>query len=96
MFPANQEMELALLKSLDELGGEGTTQQVYELLTGKFPQLTENELRKTLPSGNKKWWKKIQAVKTRLDMLGKIESSKFGVWRITQKGQLRVQPSTSF
>lgn len=44
MLPKESEVQLPLLQVLVEIGGEGRTQEVYPLVTKKFPKITEDDL----------------------------------------------------
>ncbi len=60
MLPTQKKMEIPLLEVLVELGGEGRPKNLYPLVTEKFPQLHEEDLVETLPSGTNKWTNRIQ------------------------------------
>src|SRR5436853_360719 len=49
-FPKQSEIELPLLKTLQELGGKAEPKELYQRLAAIFPQLTEEDLAARLPS----------------------------------------------
>jgi hypothetical protein len=49
-FPKQSEIELPLLKTLQELGGKAEPKELYPKLAEIFPQLTEEDLTARLPS----------------------------------------------
>jgi len=79
-----------LLQALLELGGQGRPKEVYPLVTNKFPQIRDEDLSETLPSGGNKWTNRIQWVRQRLVEKGEVDSRARGVWRITERGRQRV------
>lgn len=91
MLPNQRDIELPLLEVLVELGGQGDTKEIYPRVTRKFPNIKEEDLIETLPSGPNKWQNRIQWVRQALIMKGEISSPKRGVWAITDTGRLRVK-----
>jgi hypothetical protein len=49
-FPKQSEIELPLLRTLQELGGKAEPKELYPKLAEIFPQLTEEDLTARLPS----------------------------------------------
>lgn len=94
MFPKQSEIEVPLLQVLLELGGQGRPQDVYLLVTNRFPGIAEYDLDETISSGGNKWTNRIQWVRQRLVYKGEISSPSRGVWAITEKGQQRVERQT--
>jgi len=90
MLPKQREIEIPLLEVLVEIGGEGEPREIYPLVTGKFPDLREDDLAERLPSGGNKWTNRIQWVRQRLVQQGEIDGSTRGVWRITDEGRDRI------
>lgn len=66
MLPKQSDMQIPLLKCLDEMGGKGMPSEVYSCIREFFPNLTENDLAETLPSGGPKWTNRIQWVRQAL------------------------------
>jgi len=91
MLPKQREVELPLLEVLIELGGQSEPKKIYPLATRKFPQITEDDLLKRLPSGGNKWTNRIQWARQALVMKGELYSPSRGIWAITAKGRQRVQ-----
>lgn len=90
MLPSQKEIEVPLLKALVELGGEARTKAIYPLVTKKFPQIRDEDLAETLPSGGYRWTNRIQWVRQRLIEKGEMDSPAYGIWRITEKGRQRL------
>ncbi len=61
-FPTQKEVEVPLLKVLEQLGGAAKPQEVYPMVAKHFPQLTKEELEEHLPSSRStvKWWNLVQ------------------------------------
>ncbi len=98
MLPKQKDVEVPLLEVLEELGGQGETKKIYPLVTKKFPQLREEELVETLPSGPNRWTNRIQWVRQKLVDIGEMDSPSYGVWAIADKGRERlsaVRPAES-
>jgi len=90
MLPSQKEIEVPLLEVLLELGGQGRPKEIYPLVTKKFPQIRDEDLAETLPSGGNRWPNRIQWVRQRLIKKGEMDSPAYGVWRITEKGRQRL------
>lgn len=91
MLPKEREVELPLLQVLVEMGGQGKTKDIYPLVTKKFPNITEDDLNETLPSGGYKWTNRIQWVRLRLLHNGEMSSPSRGIWAITEIGRQRLK-----
>lgn len=87
MLPKQSEIEIPLLKTLNEIGGSGTPQEIYPRVTKFFPNLTDADLAETVSTGGNKWKNRIQWVRQRLISQGEMESPSHGVWAITEKGR---------
>jgi len=97
MLPTQKDIEIPLLEVLVELGGRGKPKEIYPLVTKKFPEIREDDLTETLPSGGNKWTNRIQWVRQRLIEKGEMHSPSRGIWAITDKGRKIVEtkePST--
>jgi restriction system protein len=88
-FPKQYEIEIPLLKTIEELGGSGKTTDIYPRVTKYFPQLTEEDLIAKLPSSPStyKWQNLVQWCRQGLVDKGEIDGSIRGVWKITPKGR---------
>jgi 5-methylcytosine-specific restriction enzyme B len=100
-FPTQSEIKVPLLELLVKLGGQAEPQQLYPKVAEYFPQLTEEDLKATLPSSpsTSKWWNRVQWSRQRLVEAGYIDGSEHGIWKITKEGtkwlhqQLGTTPS---
>jgi restriction system protein len=90
MLPKQREVELPLLEVLVEIGGQGRPSDIYPLVTAKFPQVSEEDLAESLPSGGNRWQNRIQWARQNLVAEGDIDSPSRGTWRITDKGRARL------
>ncbi len=90
VMPKQSEIELPLLEVINSLGGQAKPQQIYPLITQKFPQLTQADLDEQLVSGGNKWTNRIQWVRQKLLDQGDLFSPERGVWAITEKGKERI------
>jgi hypothetical protein len=90
MVPNQVEIEIPLLKSLEELGGKARPSEIYSLARKFFPNLTDADLAETLQSGGNKRTNRVQWVRQRLISLGEMTSPAHGVWAITYKGRQRL------
>jgi restriction system protein len=88
-FPKQYEIEIPLLKTIDELGGSGKTTDIYPRVAKYFPQLTEEDLLAKLPSSPStyKWQNLVQWCRQGLVDKGEIDGSTRGIWKITVKGK---------
>jgi len=91
MLPKQKEIEIPLLESLVEIGGQGKPKEIYPLVTKKFPKIRDTDLVEALPSGGNKWTNRIQWVRQRLIEKGEIHSPSRGIWAITDKGRKRLE-----
>jgi restriction system protein len=91
-FPKQNEVELPLLKALNELGGKAQPKELYPRLAKIFPQLTEEDLAARLPSSPStfRWHNLVQWSRQRLVEKGEIDGSTRGVWKLTAKGRARA------
>lgn len=90
MMPKQREMEIPLLKCLEEIGGKAKPSEVYTRMRRLFPNLTDSDLTETLTTGGNKWTNRIQWVRQRLVSIGEMASPEHGVWAITEKGRRRL------
>lgn len=91
-FPRQADVELALLRVLDSLGGEARPKDTYPLVAEHFPELTEedrNERLQNSPS-TRKWWNLVQWVRQHLVEKGEIDGSVRGVWKLAEAGKVRL------
>ncbi len=85
-FPKQYEIEIPLLKALEQLGGSVKPKAVYPLVTKIFKaQLTEEDLAARIEShpSNSKWHNLICWCRQNLVNRGDIENSTHGLWQIS-------------
>lgn len=94
-FPKQIEIEVPLLATLVELGGDARPRDVYALVAKHFPQLTpeDQEVRFENYPSTRKWSNLVQWVRQRLVDLGEIDGTQRGIWRITPAGRARLSDS---
>jgi len=92
-FPKQYEIEIPLLKVIEELGGSGKTTDIYPRVAKHFPQLTEEDLIAKLPNTptTNKWQNLVQWCRQGLVVKGEIDGSTRGIWKITPKGRERLK-----
>lgn len=90
MMPKNSEIQIPLLKCLEELGGRARPPEIYAHIKKFFPNLTEADIAEPLPSGGNKWTNRIQWVRQALVISGEMASPAHGVWSITERGRQRL------
>ena len=90
MLPKQKEVEVPLLEALVEIGGQGRPKEIYPLVTKRFPQIRDEDLVETLPSGPNKWTNRIQWIRQKLTEKGEMHSPARGIWRITEIGRQRL------
>ena len=95
MMPKQRDMEIPLLKCLEEIGGKAKPSEIYTHMRRFFPDLTDLELTETLATGSNKWTNRIQWVRQRLVSVGEMASPEHGVWSITEKGRRRLADLTA-
>jgi restriction system protein len=74
-----------LLDALRELGGSGRPKEVSEKIAENL-KLPEHMLEETLKSGSPKFHNQVQWARQYLVWEGLLDSSKYGIWSLTQKG----------
>jgi restriction system protein len=92
-FPKQNELEVPLLKALEQLGGAAKPKDVYSIVAKPFAdQLTEEDLAAKLPSSPStfEWHNLVQWSRQALIDRGEIDGSTRGLWRITAEGQKRI------
>jgi len=90
MMPKQVEIEIPLLRCLEEMGGQAKPADIYKRISKFLPDLNESDLAETLASGGNKWTNRIQWVRQRLVSKGEMASREHGVWAITEKGRHRL------
>lgn len=74
MLTKQAEIEIPLLKCLEELGGSGKPQDIYPRIRKFFPNLTDADLAEGLRSGGNKWTNRVQRVRQALISKGEMAS----------------------
>ena len=90
-IPTVRNIELPLLKVIQDTGGELQVKQAVEKVTSYFPDLTQEERARKLPSGTYYWVKQIEWASTKLKMGGYLDKPIRGFWRINDEGRARVK-----
>jgi restriction system protein len=92
-FPKQSEVEIPLLRVIDENNGEAKSREVYPAVARFFPELSleEQDVRLESSPSTRKWWNLVQWVRQHLVELGEIDGSTRGVWKITDKGRARLK-----
>jgi len=81
--------EIAILKSINLLGGEAGLQQIYNKLAD-FIQLTEEHLRKTKWGGRPAYQHQVRSHITNLCQAGELARISRGRYSLTKKGLRRI------
>jgi restriction system protein len=90
-MPAQSELEIPLLRLLEQRGGEAKPRELYGPLAKEFPAITEADLQEVMESNNSlKWENHVQWVRQKLVQKGEIDGSVRGVWRIRDTGRWRI------
>lgn len=94
-LPKQRELEIPLLKALEELQGAAAPQDIYPKVAEYFPELSEED--QVAPMAKqpsiRKWWNRIQWVRQKLVARGELDGSERGIWKITDKGRDRLRNS---
>jgi len=89
-FPRYDEVQPIILKELVNMGGKGTTNEIYERVAKHFPYLTKADTEERYKTGDKKWSAYVRSAKSVLVKNGDVVSSGRGKWKITNKGRDRI------
>lgn len=90
-MPTAVNIELALLKALDEAGGQLAFGDALTKVKEKYPELTEEAKTSVLSSGGNRLNNRIAWTRQHLVGKGEVDSSTYGVWRITDMGKTRLK-----
>lgn len=94
-FPLEKNIELPLLKEIDEAGGSLRGRDAVARVEKYFPELTDEDKASTLESGGNRWVNRVQWVRQSLVLKGELDSPEWGIWRITNKGKTRLDQEWS-
>src|SRR5437762_3479119 len=75
-----------VIEALKELGGSGRPREVRDIITRKM-RISEDAQSELLPSGNSRYDNQVQWARFYLAKAGLIDSSRRGVWSLTDKGR---------
>ena len=81
--------EIAILKSINSLGGEAKLQDVYKRLS-KFIQLTEEHKKETRWGGRPMYEHEVRSCVANLYQTGELDRILRGRYRLTDKGKKRI------
>lgn len=96
-LPKQSEIELPLLKVLNQLGGKAEPKELYPKIAEMFPELTEEDLTARLASSPStfRWRNLVQWSRQKLVEKGEIDGSTRGVWKLTVRGRARATGSNA-
>lgn len=84
-------MELPLLRVILDSGGELRMKDAVRLVTTSFPNITSEDLERRVSSGGRQWTNRVRWARQNLVSRGELDKSTRGIWKITEKGRLRLQ-----
>lgn len=90
-YPKRSEMQVPLLQTLIDLGGEARPTEVYDPMAAMFPAMTSAERNEPRQNGEPQWENDVRFTRQDLVRLGEIDGSIQGLWRITDKGRARLE-----
>jgi hypothetical protein len=90
--PKEREIEVPLLKVIDEAGGQLRMLDAVDRVARYFPELTKDDMLRRLSSGRSFLWRnRVQWVRQHLVSKGELDRSVRGMWIITSKGKARLE-----
>lgn len=96
MLPKQSAIEIPLLRVLNELGGKASPAEIYPHLQNLFPDISEQDLEATLPSGANTWRNRVAWARQKLILQGELSSVSRGSWAITSLGIKRLNSPTEY
>ena len=91
-FPKRSELELPILLEIEGAGGElHPNGGFFQELATYFPQLTDEDLKGTNRTGINTWENRVHWARLKLVHKEEIDRSRYGIWRITDKGRERIR-----
>lgn len=95
-IPLTRNLELPLLKVIDDSGGMLDVVDACEAVARHYPQLTVEDKASSLESGGNRWVNRVQWTRQNLVLKGEMDGSVRGQWRITQQGKARLAREWAF
>jgi hypothetical protein len=96
VIPIEESMQLPLLRVIADAGGELTLKEAIRRVAAFFPELTEEDKRRKLPSGyGLLYANRVQWCRQKLVELGHLYREPRGVWRITPQGKTFLESKWS-
>lgn len=90
-IPSEKDIELPLLQEIEAAGGEAQPSQLDSKVARHFPELTPTDQELSHPrSGTLIWSNRIRWARQHLVNKGEIDASTRGIWKITEKGKVRL------
>lgn len=90
-IPSEKDIELPLLQELEAVGGEARPGELYDRVAKHFPHLTPADQKARHPkSGIIIWTNRVQWARQHLVNKGEIDASVYGIWKITERGRVRL------
>lgn len=94
-IPTEQQIQIPLLEEIAKVCGTARAKDLYLPVAAHFPQITEEDLRRKLPSGKEyEWRNKVQWARQQLVWKGELEPhvrGRRGTWSITEAGRRRLE-----
>jgi restriction system protein len=88
---SEKDIEIPLLQEIEKAGGEAKPSNLYDKVARHFPQLTLADQKVIHPrSGLPIWRNRVQWARQHLVNKGELDASTRGIWRITDKGRVRL------
>jgi len=94
-MPKEDNIELPLLKVLNDAGGSLSIRDAIAKTKDFYPELTDEEKASMLVSGKNRLNNRIAWCRQKLVEKGEIDASTRGTWKITEKGKRRVESEWS-
>jgi hypothetical protein len=95
-IPVEESVQLPLLRVIADVGGELPLKEAVERVEKFFPELTEEDRGRRLPSGyGLLFSNRVQWCRQRLVQLGYLYREPRGVWRITPQGKAFLEENWS-
>lgn len=90
-LPTQTDIELPLLKVLADNNGQLPTSVAIEKVTAYFLEITPEDLASRLKSGANRWKNRVRWAKQSLIHNGELDNSVWAMWKITDKGKIRLE-----